>query len=92
MLEMTERLHRLVAAYWPVITGLILFAAAWGTSTAQLTQVQASNALIINKQDKMADQIAAFQSSLAAVQATENVNSFNMTDFRERLRALEARR
>lgn len=89
---MTERLHRIVSSYWPVMCGLILFATAWGTLNANNSALKDMVAQMLVKQDKSADQIASLQASIASMQAAANINAAVITDFRERLRAVEARR
>ncbi len=79
-------------AYWPVIVGGVMIAVAWGANTAQIGWVADGNKAILAKLDKLSDQQATFQATVAAAKATETSLADNVSDLRDRMRSLEARR
>lgn len=87
-----SKVGSLLQAYWPVMVGAAMIAMAWGANTAQIGWIADGNKAILAKLDKLSDQQATFQATVAATSATENSLAGSVTDLRDRLGRLEARR
>lgn len=82
---MTDKIGEFARSYWPVIAALLMIAAAWGTSTAQIGWLDASVKGIGTKLDTMSLDVAT-------IKATGHYTTQEIADLRERVREIERRR
>ena len=86
---MSEKLVQITKEYWPILVAALLFASAWGFSTNQIGTLQRASTRIEAKLDQQAAQMADFQASVAAVNATSISTAADVEDLRSRLSTLE---
>jgi len=89
---MTDKAGDFIRHNWPVIAALAAALIAWGTSTAQLAGLAASNDRVLTKLDRQNEALSEIRANVSGIQAGSLAQGSRVADLEIRLRSLEARR
>lgn len=87
-----ERLSEVVMAFWPVIVGFLVAAAAWGALTMEVTWLRQGQDQVIRGNQQIISRLDALSANVASMQTATTYTSSEVADLRNRVRALEGRR
>ena len=93
---MSDKVGEFVRTYWAAIAALVMVAAGWGTSTAQLAALQqeqkTGQAEIGKKIDKLTEGIGDMKEVLAGLKIRDAYAQNEIAELRRSVRELEKRR